>query len=165
MALVQELIKEIEEETASTKKMLERVPEEKFSWHPHEKAMLLKSLAMHIAGLAAMPGMIAATDQIDLADGAFKTPAVTTRAEIVAHFEEGTRNSLEALKKLQDEDLKKEWEFKFGDRVILKAAKGVAIRKMGLSHLYHHRAQLGVYLRLLNIAVPGMYGPSADDKA
>lgn len=162
MSLKDKLIHEIEVESVATKKALERVPKDKFDWKPHEKSMSLKSLATHLAQLSHFPGVMATTESLDLAQN--KAPEISDANDLVKVFEEGTKNSIEALKKVSDEDLKKDWKLCFGDQVLMQMPKEDIIRKMGMNHVYHHRAQLGVYLRLLDVPVPGTYGPSADDK-
>lgn len=162
MSLTQDLIREIEHEAQNTRKMLALVPKEKFDWKPHEKSMSLKSLSKHIADLAGMAGAAAGLDELDLASGEKKE--FNSTEDLVKHFESGTENTISTLKSIQDEDLKKDWTLRYGEHVIMTAPKAQAIRKMGLNHMYHHRAQLGVYLRMLNIPIPGMYGPSADER-
>lgn len=164
MSLTQALILEIEHESASTKNILERVPAEKFDWAPHGKSMTLKKLATHIATLAEMPGFIASSPYLDFAEGKFRVPEINTTADLVKAVEDATTKTIVALKAIKDEELNTTWSMRRGEHVIVEAPKVVAIRTMGLNHLYHHRGQLSVYLRLLNIPIPGMYGPSADDR-
>lgn len=165
MSLTKALIGEIQHESESTKKMIERVPSEKFDWQPHPKSMKMKNLATHIVGLADWPELIVKSDELDLAGGNLKVPDVNSTEDLVKVLNEKIQKSIEALGETQDEELKKEWVLRAGDHVIAKLPKSVAIRSIALNHLYHHRAQLSVYLRLLDVSVPGMYGPSADDKA
>lgn len=164
MSLTQALIAEIEHESASTKKILERVPDEKFDWTPHDKSMSLKKLATHIATLVAMPGFIAGAPYLDFAEGKFRVPEINSTADLVKAVDDATAQTINALKAINDEDLDAKWSMRRGEHVIVEAPKKVAIRTMGLNHLYHHRGQLSVYLRLLNVPVPGMYGPSADER-
>ncbi|MCZ7609937.1 MAG: DinB family protein [Ignavibacterium sp.] len=164
MLLTKLLIEEIEQEAINTKKMLERVPAEKFDWRPHEKSMTLKQLAVHIANLSKRPAQIITTKYLDLADSSIKKPEINNTKDLLKEFEEGTSQSIDALKSVSDDNLNVNWIMRRGEHIIINMPKAAAIRNMGLSHLYHHRAQLGVYLRLLDIPVPGMYGQSADDK-
>ncbi len=164
MSITQSLIQEIKHESASTRKMLERVPVDKFDWKPHEKSMSLKSLATHVADLAGMTGIAASKDYLDFMEDKGTQPEINSTEDLVAHFDALNNNTLKILMELKDEDLNKEWTMRAGDHIIMQAPKKVAIRSMGLNHLYHHRAQLGVYLRLLDISIPGMYGPSADER-
>ncbi|MBW7843343.1 MAG: DinB family protein [Ignavibacterium sp.] len=164
MLLTKLLIEEIEQEAINTKKMLERVPAEKFDWRPHQKSMTLKQLAVHIANLSKRPAQVITTQYLDLADSSIKKPEINNPTDLIKEFEEGTSQSIDALKSVSDDDLNVNWIMRRGEHIIINMPKAAAIRNMGLSHLYHHRAQLGVYLRLLDIPVPGMYGQSADDK-
>ena len=165
MSLKDSLIAEIEQESKNTKKMIERVPEDKFDWQPHVKSMTVKALASHIATLSGMAGFVVKSDYLDFKEGKLKRPEINSKADLIKAVEESTRETIDALKSANDEDLNKSWVMRMGDYVILNAPKSAAIRTMCLNHLYHHRAQLGVYLRLLDIPIPGMYGPSADDRA
>jgi len=165
MPLTSALIKEIEQEAASTKKMLARVPEDKFDWRPHEKSMTLKQLSRHVAFLSEWAGFITQTSELDFANNNLKRPEVNNTADLLKVHEQGVRSSIDALQATKDEDLEATWTLRNGAHVISEATKAVTIRRMALSHTYHHRAQLGVYLRLLDVPVPGMYGPSADDLA
>lgn len=164
MLLTKLLIEEIEQEAINTKKMLERVPAEKFDWRPHQKSMTLKQLAVHIANLSKRPAQVITTQYLDLADSSIKKPEINNTTDLIKEFEEGTSQSIDALKSVSDDDLNVNWIMRRGEHIIINMPKAAVIRNMGLSHLYHHRAQLGVYLRLLDIPVPGMYGQSADDK-
>lgn len=163
MSLIQALISEIENESKGTRKTLERVPNDKMDWSPHEKSMSMKALASHIANLGSITAIIANTSLFDFAALKEPLPEFDTAEDLVKAFDKGTQDSIEALKALKDEDLAEKWVMRAGDHLIMNQPKAVAIRIMALNHLYHHRAQLGVYLRLLDIPVPGVYGPSADD--
>ncbi len=165
MSLTQMLISEIEHESANTKKMLECVPADKFDWRPHEKSMTLKQLAAHVADLSGRISQIITTEYLDLADSSIKKPEINNTQDLVKELEDGTKQSLDALKSVSDDDLEVNWIMKRGEHIIINMPKAAAIRSMGLNHLYHHRAQLGMYLRLLDVPIPGMYGPSADDRA
>lgn len=165
MTLTERLLAEMEQEATSTHKMLERVPTDQWNWRPHEKSMSIKELAVHIANLAGMPSVVIKQPYLDFADGSLKTPEINTNEDLIKFLETGTKHAEEALKATNDEALNEKWTMKYGDHIIMEASKADVIRKMALNHLYHHRAQLSVYLRLLNIPIPGMYGPSADDKA
>ncbi|MDT3695660.1 MAG: DinB family protein [Ignavibacterium sp.] len=164
MFLTKILIEEIQQEAVNTKKMLGRVPAEKFEWRPHEKSMTLKQLAVHTANLSRRPAQIITTKYLDMADSSIKKPEVNSTQDLLKEFEEGTSQSIDALTSVSDDDLNVNWIMRRGEHIIIDTSKAAAIRNMGLSHLYHHRAQLSVYLRLLDVPVPGMYGQSADDK-
>lgn len=162
MNITQSLLSEIKREVVSTKKTLERIPNDKFDWRPHKKSNSLKKLATHLAQLAEMPGNIINTTEVNLADSP-AAPSVNSAEDLIQIFDKGTQQTIAALKASKDEDLQKTWTLRYGDHIIIEAPKIEAMRIMGLSHVYHHRAQLGVYLRLLDIPVPATYGPSADE--
>lgn len=164
MAINRGLIGELKNEGASTRKMVERVPTDKLDWRPHEKSMTLGRLATHIAELPIwIPRLIESNEW----DGT-KTPHVTAKCEttesIVRLFDETLQKAMEALNSLSDESMNLVWTMRRGEYIIFHAPRKVALRSLAFNHIYHHRGQLSVYLRLLDIPVPGMYGPSADEK-
>jgi len=163
MSLIHSLIAEIELESSNTEKMLARVPAAEFDWRPHEKSMSLKHLATHVAHLAQWPGFILKTQFLDFADNNLERPVVNTTEDLLILLQNGTNESVEALKTASEQDLEDNWILRNGEHIIIDMPKAAVIRRMALNHIYHHRAQLGVYLRLLDVPVPGMYGPSADD--
>ncbi|GMV53834.1 MAG: DinB family protein [Chlorobi bacterium] len=166
MSVIETLISEIEYEAVGTVKILEGIPEDKFDWKPHAKSMSVYGLARHIARLAAWPGVIASTDSLDLAAGGSASQEDRTKADIISEFNKGTEKSIVSLKSSTAEQLaNSSWTLRSGDHVIFTLPKLSVIRSMGMNHVYHHRAQLGVYLRLLDVPVPGLYGPSADERA
>ena len=162
MSLTKTLIAEIEHESAGTRKILERIPQDKFDWKPHPKSNSLKALASHVAGLSSWPGVIAKTDHLDLAS--LKGAEINSTEDLVKEFDNNIKQALDTLRNTKDEELSGKWSLRKGDHVIAELPKAVSMRSIALSHLYHHRAQLSVYLRLLDVPVPGMYGPSADEK-
>lgn len=162
MSLTKSLIAEFEHESAGTKRILERIPKEKFDWRPHAKSRTLKELASHVAGLSAWPGVILKSDTLDLTT--IKSAEINSTEDLVNELNRNVQHSLDTLKTAKDEDFQGKWTLKSGDHVVLEVPKSVGIRSVALNHMYHHRAQLSVYLRLLDIPVPGMYGPSADEK-
>ncbi|MCO6459793.1 MAG: hypothetical protein J5I59_00180 [Saprospiraceae bacterium] len=163
MGLSQALSGEIGHESKSTLKLLERVPDEHFDWRPHEKSMTLKALATHIAQLGGYPAIILNTDVLDFANSPIKKPEINGTVDLVRLFQNNNEDTLAALAKAGEDDFKQLWTLRVGEHIVLEAPRAIAIRQVGLNHLYHHRAQLGVYLRILNIPIPGMYGPSADE--
>ncbi|HET8573257.1 MAG TPA: DinB family protein [Edaphocola sp.] len=165
MTLISSLIAEIGHEASNTEKMLARVPADKFDWRPHEKSMTLKHLAAHVADLAGWPAFIVKTQFLDFANNNLERPVVESTEDLLALLKKGTEESVEALKNVTEEDLEGNWILRNGEHIIIDMPKAAVIRNMALNHIYHHRAQLGVYLRLLDVPVPGMYGPSADDVA
>jgi uncharacterized damage-inducible protein DinB len=161
MSIKEAMTTEFKQEYESTKKILERVPSDKFSWKPHEKSMSLIELSQHIAGLSGWADMIINADELDISKRE-KPGLPENAAELMRYFEENTSQSLESLEKTTDEELQKIWTLRIGEHVLISLPKATAIRNVCFNHMYHHRGQLSVYLRLLDIKVPGMYGPSAD---
>jgi len=157
------LIAELQMEAALTKKMLERVPVDKNDWKPHEKSMKMGRLATHVAELPGWIAMTMGTDELNLATMDYKPVMPNTTEELIANLDTNVNNAIVALENAKDEDFDKMWTLRNGEHVIFAMPKKAVIRSMGYSHHYHHRGQLSVYLRLLDIPVPGMYGPSADD--
>ena len=162
MALKDEFIAELKRESSLTKKMLERVPLDKHDWKPHDKSMTLGRLAVHVAEIPHWVSDIINIDEFDLTRH-YKPNVASSQAELIKVWEEKTANAIADLEKMTDEDFKKIWVVKSGDKVFFNLPKAVAVRGWGFSHLFHHRGQLSVYLRLLDVAVPGMYGPTADE--
>lgn len=161
MEIKELLLKEWSRESESTRKMLERIPEDKLSWKPHEKSKSLGALAQHVA---AVPGRWAHVLDGDVFDPTtIKQPQLTDKAGILNLFEEGNARLSNGLKNATDEELGKDFTFSPAGKPQFTMAKGLGISIMLFGHMIHHRAQLSVYLRLLNIPVPGMYGPSADE--
>ncbi len=157
------LIAELQMEAASTRKMLERVPLDKSDWKPHEKSMKLGRLAGHVAELPGWVAMTMTTDELDLSKMDYKPTMSTSTEELVGVLDTNVGKAMAALENAKDEDFDKMWTLRNGAHEIFTMPKKAVIRSMAYSHHYHHRGQLSVYLRLLDIPVPGMYGPSADD--
>jgi len=156
------LLPEFDEEMKNTRKLLECVPDGKFDYQPHEKSMNLGRLATHVAELPAWGCMTLDMEVLDLQPG-FKPHIATTRAELLEMFD---RKAAEARRKIaaaSDEDWAKTWTFKYDGKAIFSMPRSVVMRGTVMNHLIHHRAQLGVYLRLNDVGIPGMYGPSADE--
>ncbi len=154
--------KQLKEEAAVTRKMLKIVPENKYEWQPHAKSMTLVRLVTHIAELPGWIPMGITTDVLDFSAGDYKPTPISNNNELLRVFEENQKNALDALSKTTDEYLQNPWTMKDGDQVFFTITKEDVIR-MAISQTIHHRAQLGVFLRLLNIPIPGSYGPSADE--
>jgi len=166
MPLNQALLAEFDHEMANTRKSLERVPEDKFDWAPHPKSMKMGRLAQH---LAEMPGWIVETlhrDALDIApDGQFAAPApVSNRAELLALFDKNVAAARKALVGASDDaHLMKPWALLATGKTLFSMPRTAVLRSFVMNHGIHHRAQLGVYLRLNNVPVPALYGPSADE--
>jgi uncharacterized damage-inducible protein DinB len=157
------LLPEFDQEMANTRKMLERVPDGKFEFKPHEKSMTLGRLAAHTAEI---PSYATATLRVEKMDftGEEKPFSPPTRKEMLDAFDKYVVEARELLSKATDENLMKTWTLTFKGQQIFSMPRAAVLRTMVMSHLVHHRAQLGVYLRMNNVEIPGMYGPSADEK-
>ncbi len=157
------LIAELQMEAAATKKMLERVPTDNNDWKPHDKSMKIGNLANHVAELPGWIAMTMTTDELDLSKMDYKPKISQSTAELLGKLDENVNKAVAALENSTDDDFHKMWTLRNGDKVIFAMPKIAVLRAMAFSHHYHHRGQLSVYLRLLDIPVPGMYGPSYDD--
>ncbi len=162
MTVMQSFLKELEREAVTTRKMLERVPLDKYEWAPHEKSMKLGNLATHIAELPAWIDMVIHTTELDFEANPYTPEKITTTDELLSYFEKCLANSRKVLTTENENQLEIPWTLRNGKQVYSTEPKADVIR-MSLSQIIHHRAQLGVYLRLLNIPIPGSYGPSADE--
>jgi uncharacterized damage-inducible protein DinB len=168
MALSEALLPEFDHEMANTRKTLERVPEDKFDWKPHEKSMSLGNLATHLATLPSWVVFTINETSLDIApvDGPpMKTEPATSRQEILDRFDESVKTAREALAGASDEQLFVDWSLLSGGNTVLTMPRVAVLRSFVMNHNIHHRAQLGVYLRLNDVAVPSIYGPSADEGA
>ncbi len=162
MAVLEMFSKELEQEAQTTRKMLARVPNEKYDWQPHEKSMSMIRLATHVAELPSWISMALTTDELDFANNPYQPEKINNTDELLNYFERSFEEGKSELAQAKEEQLEQPWTLREGDAVYSTSSKGEVIR-MSLSQLIHHRAQLGVYLRLLNIPIPGSYGPSADE--
>lgn len=163
MTLKESLIAELQQESVATRKLLERVPEDKLSWTPHDKSMKLGRLASHIAENPFWINAILDNDETDFAVMEYKPADEPTIKGLLKLNDDMIAKAMEALNKTSDDVLMKEWTMRNGEQVYMTIPKIAALRMLGYSHFIHHRAQLGVYLRLLDVAVPSVYGPSADE--
>ncbi len=164
-SLQQNILAELDHELAVTRRVLERVPEDQFDYQPHPKSMKLGQLAAHIVNLLAFQQLFVQADHRDFLDpNAPKPgPTPTTSAELLARFDQYSASLRQALSESDDEKLTHNFQLRRGEQVLMDRPKGAALRIMGLNHSIHHRGQLTVYLRLLDIPVPGIYGNSADE--
>lgn len=149
-------------EAATTRKMLSRVPADKWDWKPHEKSMNLKALVVHLAELPAWVSLGLNTSELDFAAAPYNPAQVDDTAALVQLFEKSFAEGHAALEKATEKDLEPTWTMRSGDHIHGVMTKYELIRH-AFSQTVHHRAQLGVYLRLMNIPIPGSYGPSADE--
>jgi uncharacterized damage-inducible protein DinB len=153
---------ELEREALTTRKMLSRVPADKFDWRPHARSMTLKELAYHVAELPTWVTVTFDTDELDFEKNPYRQPEISSSEELVSHFEKSLESGRKSLQHGKEEVLDKPWTLRSGATVYTKEPKRDIIR-MSFSQIIHHRAQLGVYLRLLDVPIPGSYGPSADE--
>jgi uncharacterized damage-inducible protein DinB len=164
MPLNTTLIGELKHEGSNTRKMLALVPADKFDWIPHQKSMKLGRLAKHVAELNLWIERILNSEEFDFATANFSSALPESSEEILKIFDERLAEATAALEKATDDDLNKTWTVLRGGHVMFQMPKKVALRSFSYNHIYHHRGQLSVYLRMLDIPIPGMYGPSADEK-
>lgn len=158
------LLPEYDEEISSTRKILECVPDDKLGWKPHDKSMLLGRLAGHIAELPNWATRAITTDTFEFTPG--RAPYIgSSRADLLEKLNLTAAEGRAAIAGASDEEFSKPWTFKFAGKTVFTLPKFAVLRRMALSHLVHHRGQLSVYLRLLDVPIPGMYGPSADESA
>ncbi len=160
------MLPEFDQEMANTRKVLERVPEDRLTYKPHAKSSDLGGLAMHVALIPSWGVETLTKDSIDIAPvGAppYEPPKPATRQEILDAFDANVKSARTALENVSDEALSQSWSLLAGGKPLFTMPRGAVMRSMILNHLIHHRAQLTVYLRLNDVPVPGMYGPSADE--
>ncbi|MDQ6610047.1 MAG: DinB family protein [Bacteroidota bacterium] len=162
MDIIPLLLKEMETEAVTTRKMLKLVPSDKLDWKPHEKSMSLQVLSVHLAELPSWVSMALTTSELDFAAMDYKPTTISNANDLITLFEGSYNSGHEALMKAKEEDLLPSWTMRSGDKIHGVMTKYEVIRH-AFSQTTHHRAQLGVYLRLLNIPIPGSYGPSADE--
>lgn len=163
MSLAQQFIAEIQQEAAATKRLLAIVPWEKGDYKPHEKSMTLKRLASHVAEINGWWKECLVQDELDFAKDNSQPKVYNSIEEIVACHDELVQKAVAILQNTPDEEFSKPWTMRQGEQIFFSLPKAVVVRTWCLNHLYHHRGQLTVYLRLLDIPLPGTYGPSADE--
>ena len=162
MALADALLPEFDHEVGTTRKVLERVPDDKLAWKPHPKSMSLGGLATHLSNIPWWGEMTLAHSEFDTA-GIGTSPESTSRAQILEAFDRNAATTRALLTGKSDAELMAPWALKNGDHTIFSMPKAVVWRSFVLNHLVHHRGQMSVYLRLLDVPVPSIYGPSADE--
>ena len=163
MTIAEILLQDFDSEMAGTRTTLERIPEDKPDFKCHDKSMPMGRLAVHVATLPRLATNILTTDSLDLATHAWPDMTFVSREKLLADFDTSAAEARAALARSTDEDLQKNWKISWGDKPIANSPRTALYRTMFFNHLVHHRAQLGVYLRLNNLPVPPLYGPSADD--
>lgn len=162
MSQIEMLLKEMDQEAKTTRNMLGRVPDDKYDWKPHEKSMDIRSLSTHIAELPSWVTQVLTTEELDFATSPYQPVSINDTSQLVDYFERILADGKAHLAKATDDQLEGRWVLRNGEEIYSDTTKGEMIR-MTYSQIVHHRAQLGVFLRLLNIPIPGSYGPSADE--
>ena len=163
MPFSQTLLPEFEEEMKNTRKLLECIPDGKLDTQPHPKSMTLAQLATHVAQVPGWTKHLLDHDVLDLSPD-MQPPVAASRAELLGTFDQGVLDARGRIRAASDAYWQTTWTFKVGGEIVLSMRRAAVMRAMIMNHLIHHRAQLGVYLRLHDVAIPGMYGPSADEK-
>lgn len=163
MSISEFLLPEFDAETKATRTTLQRVPFDKPDFAPHAKSMPMKKLAPHVAQLAGFGVIILTTPELDFSKGTITPVPFESSEQLVKAFDEGSAKARAALAATTDDAWKQNWKLSFQGKSIFDGQRFLAYREMFLNHLVHHRAQLGVYLRLNDVPVPATYGPSADD--
>lgn len=166
MTIGQSMLPEFDQEMQGTRKVLERCPEEKWNWKPHDKSGTLGWLASHVATMVDWLPMTIKTEELDYAPvggPSWEPPKIDNRQQLLAEFDKNLVAARAALAGVSDTEMLKNWRLLAGGQEVFTMPRVACIRGMVMNHIIHHRAQLTVYLRLLNVAVPGLYGPSADE--
>ena len=165
MAISDALLPEFDHEMANTRKTLERIPDEKLGWKPHEKSSGLADLGTHLSNLPSWAVLAVNQDVFDMAPEGkeIRVPAAKSRAEMIETFDKNVTEARAAIAGASDEHLFKPWTLLSGGAAVLSLPRVAILRSFVMNHIIHHRAQLGVYLRLNDIPVPSIYGPSADE--
>lgn len=166
MPISQMILPEFDHEMANTRKTLERVPDDKFSWKPHEKSTSLGGLATHLGNIPSWTAMTFDRDELDIAPPGqppYRLDEAKSTAALLEAFDKNVASARAALEAATDENWQGKWSLLSGGKTIFTLPRAAVMRGFILSHSIHHRAQLGVYLRLLDVPVPSIYGPSADE--
>jgi len=163
MSINDALIAELQQEATATRKCLERIPAETFDWKPHEKSMSMSRLATHVAEMIGWVKETVEKPELDFATYDYKPFAPETTAELVEYFDEQFAAAAESLKNTSDETMMENWKLRNGEEIYVDQPRVQVMRGFIFNHIVHHRGQLSVYLRLRDIPVPAIYGPSADE--
>lgn len=164
MAIAQALLPEFDREMATTRKMLERFPEDKVEWRPHETCMTMGRLAGHVAELAGWVAPTIAQDKLEMDPSTYNPSVVKSRAAALKQFDETVKAAREAIAGASDEALMKPWTFVAGGKPLFTMPKAVVLRSFVMNHLIHHRGQLAAFYRIAGVPVPSLYGPSKDEQ-
>lgn len=163
MPIKDALLPELDHEAATTRRLLERVPEDKLDWRPHPRSMTAGELATHVATLPQWGSMTMESTEYDVARGE-RAALKTTRHELLAAFDESVAKTRKAIDAAQDAEFMVPWSLKHEEKTVFTMPRVTVLRSFVMNHLVHHRGQLSVYLRLLDVPVPSIYGPSADEQ-
>lgn len=163
MSIGERLLPELDHEMAGTRKVLERVPLESYDWAPHPKSFSLGRLANHLAGLLRWGSVAMSSQEFDFAQGGFSPSSFRTGNELLAGFDANLAATRAAIAGAADEAFGEPWTLRNGEHLIFTMPRIAVLRNMVFNHNIHHRGQMTVYLRLLDVPVPGLYGPSADE--
>ena len=163
MSLNQQLLAELKEEAAATRKLLALVPFEKADFKPHEKSMTLKRLSVHVAEISGWWKECLIHDELDFSKGDFTPKEYASTADILALHDDLVVKAEKILTETPESEFQNPWTMRNGEQIYFTMSKEKVVRTWCMNHLYHHRGQLTVYLRLLNVPLPGTYGPSADN--
>lgn len=155
---------DVEQELATTRRVLERIPDEHFGWKPHEKSMTLGELARHLVNVTSLQVAVLVEDGIDFASAPPPSVVAESRSALLDEFDASAAALRNALQSVDDAALERDWTLRSGSQVIFTRPRLVVLRSFGLSHLAHHRGQLTVYLRMLDVPLPPVYGPTADER-
>jgi len=163
MSLSDAFVAELQHEAATTRKCLERIPENTFGWKPHEKSMAMKQLAAHIAEMFGWVRDTIEKPEIDFATMDYKPFEPKNTAELINFFDKNIAEATESLKEVSDESMREHWKMRNSEKIYVDMPRIAVLRGVVMKHIVHHRGQLSVYLRLNDIPVPEIYGPSADE--
>lgn len=161
MKLADSLLMEFDQEAETTRRVLERIPDDKLTWKPHPKSFSLGQLALHIASGPGQISTAASQDSVEVPD--FSQPEAKSRQEVLESFSKSRASARDALKKMDDARLTSKWTLTRNGKVVMTIPRIEFLRSVLMNHIYHHRGQLSVYLRILEVPVPSIYGPSADE--
>jgi uncharacterized damage-inducible protein DinB len=156
------LLAELKQEAASTRSLLALVPFDKLDYKPHEKSMTLKRLSVHVAEITGWWKECLVHDELDFSKGNFTPREINSVEDLLAYHDELVEKSIKILNEIADEEFAKPWTMRNGEQIYFTKCKSEVVREWCMNHLYHHRGQLTVYLRLLNVPLPSIYGPTAD---
>lgn len=164
MGIINAIVAEFDHECTLTRRMLERVPDDKWGWKPHEKSMSLQQLDGHLAEIPMWVEATCTMDVFEMAPGSYQPFLPETSGALLAAFDDFVAKARALMLEESDEHLMQNWTMKMGDQVMVSMPRVAVLRAFILSHTIHHRAQLGLYLRMNDVALPATYGPSADEQ-